>query len=151
MKKFIIVFTCLVTVIFAGSFLLSRGLKKTKIIGAPSIAAIYKQNNDSADAAKPVFYESVGASPKPSFQNRIKQASRFTIELANFTEREDAETLLLQLKSRGIEGFYTPMRRGGHVIYRVRLGMFTNPDDAQKVLAKVNSAAKVNGVVAKLR
>jgi cell division septation protein DedD len=151
MKKFIIVFTCLVTVIFAGSFLLSRGLKKTKIIGAPSIAAIYKQNNDSADAAKPVFYESVGASPKPSFQNRIKQASRFTIELANFTEREDAETLLLQLKSSGIEGFYTPMRRGGQVIYRVRLGMFTNPDDAQKVLAKVNSAAKVNGVVAKLR
>jgi cell division septation protein DedD len=151
MKKFIIVLTCLVTVIFAGSFLLSRGLKKAKIIGASNVATTHEQDNDSTDAAKPVFYESVGASPKPSFQNRIKQASRFTIELANFTERDDAETLLLQLKARGIEGFYTPMRRGGQVIYRVRLGMFTNPDDAQRALAKVNSAAKVNGVVAKLR
>lgn len=151
MKKFIIVLTCLVTVIFAGSFLLSRGLKKAKIIGASSVATTHTQDNDTADAAKPVFYDSVGASPKPSFQNRIKQSSRFTIELANFTERDDAENLLLQLKARGIEGFYTPMRRGGQVIYRVRLGMFTNPDDAQKVLTKVNSAAKVNGVVAKLR
>lgn len=151
MKKFIIILTCLVSVVFAGSFLLSLGLKKAKIIGDSGAVVTDKQDKASGDAVKPVFYETVGASPKPSFQNRIKQASRFTIELANFTEREDAETLLLQLKARGIEGFYTPMRRGGQVIYRVRLGMFTNPDDAQKVLAKVNSTAKVNGVVAKLR
>jgi cell division septation protein DedD len=151
MKKIVIILTCLLSVIFAGSFLLSRGLKKAKFIGNSPAVVTHKQDKDSGDGVKSVFYESVGASPKPSFQNRIKQASRFTIELANFTEREDAETLLLQLKSRGIEGFYTPMRRGGQVIYRVRLGMFTNSDDAQKVLAKVNSAAKVNGVVAKLQ
>ncbi len=151
MKKFIIVLTGLLSVIFVGSFMLSLGFKKAKIMGTSGTAVTQTQDKDSSDASKPVFYETVGASPKPSFQNRIKQASRFTIEIANFTEREDAETLLLQLKARGIEGFYTPMRRGGQVIYRVRLGMFTNPDDAQKVLAKVNSAAKVNGVVAKLR
>jgi hypothetical protein len=29
--------------------------------------------------------------------------------------------------------------------------MFANPDDAKKVLAKVNSAAQVNGVVAKMQ
>lgn len=151
MKKFIIILTGLLSVIFVGSFMLSLGFKKAKIMGNSGTAVTQIQDKDSSDASKPVFYETVGASPKPSFQNRIKQASRFTIEIANFTEREDAETLLLQLKARGIEGFYTPMRRGGQVIYRVRLGMFTNPDDAQKVLAKVNSAAKVNGVVAKLR
>ena len=142
----------MVLISFTGSFLISFGLKKAR--GPKDSSAItetkpnHKNQNHSTDAA---FYDAVGSSPKATSPVIQRQPTRFTIELASFNTQAEAESLLVRLKARGIDGFYTPLRRGGTVIYRVRLGMFANPDDAKKVLAKVNSAAQIGGVVAKLQ
>ena len=80
--------------------------------------------------------------------NRI--SNRYTIEIAALTSQSEAENLLLHLKSKGVNGFYTPVRRGSLVVYRVRAGMFTNSDDASKNLLKISSLAKVHGTVARL-
>lgn len=152
MKKTITIVSSLVFISFTGSFLISYGLKKTR--GLKDSAATNDLNGNrqiSAQNTDSTFYNAVGSSPKAASSPVPKQATRFTIELASFNNQTEAESLLMRLKTRGIDGFYTPLRRGGTVIYRVRLGMFANPDDANKVLAKVNSAAQVNGVVAKMQ
>jgi len=151
-KKTITIVSSLVFISFTGSFLISYGLKKTR--GLKDSAATNDLNGKrqiSAQNTDSTFYNAVGSSPKATSSPVPRQATRFTIELASFNNQAEAESLLMRLKSRGIDGFYTPLRRGGTVIYRVRLGMFANPDDAKKVLAKVNSAAQVNGVVAKMQ
>jgi cell division septation protein DedD len=151
-KKTITIVSCLVFISFTGSFLISYALKKTR--GLKDSAALNELNSKrqiSAQNTDSTFYDAVGSSPKAASSPAPRQATRFTIELASFNNQTEAESLLMRLKSRGIEGFYTPLRRGGTVIYRVRLGMFANPDDARKVLARVNSAAQVNGVVAKMQ
>lgn len=152
MKKTITIISFLVLIIFSGSFLVSYGLKNTRgLKDARAMSenkTMLQHQNEALDAA---FYDAVGASPKAASNTLKKQATRFTIELASFNTQAEAESLLMRLKTRGIDGFYTPLRRGGTVIYRVRLGMFANPDDAKKVLAKVNSAAQIGGVVARLQ
>ena len=152
MKKTLVIISCLVLISFTGSFLISFGLRQARVLKNSTATTEMKSTRQLANnASEAAFYDTVGASPKVAANTPPKQATRFTIELASFSTQAEAESLLMRLKSRGIEGFYTPLRRGGTVIYRVRLGMFANPDDAKKILAKVNSTAQVNGVVAKLQ
>ncbi len=105
------------------------------------------------DQPKAVFYTSIGGS---SANNQINPESdsvshRYTIEVAQVTSQNEAEQILLQMKSRGIDGFYTPVRRGGQVIYRIRLGVYVSADDAAKNLAKISGRAQIKGQVAKLQ
>lgn len=152
MKKTFLVLGSLVLIIFTGIFLVSFTLKQTR--GAKSSPASLAKKESypaSTSSEDTTFYDAVGTSPRSTLSPARKQATRFTIELASFNTQAEAESLLIKLKSRGIEGFYTPLRRGGTVVYRVRLGMFSNPEDAKKVLVKVNAATRVDGVVAKLQ
>lgn len=152
MKKTFLVLGSLVLIIFTGIFLISFTLKQTG--GAKSSPAnLAKKENHPASSSgeDTTFYDAVGTSPRSTITPARTQATRFTIELASFNTQAEAESLLIKLKARGIEGFYTPLRRGGTVVYRVRLGMFSNPEDAKKVLVKVNAATRVAGIVAKLQ
>jgi cell division septation protein DedD len=151
-KKTIIIIVCLMSAIFSLSFAVSYTLKKVGVSKPSTESAqtkIARERSDQELAA--ASYDSVGGAPKqaPNLPNKL--AARFTIELSSLNTQAQAEALLLKLRSRGIEGFYTPVRRGGQVIYKVRLGMFTSPQEAKKVLAKVNASAAVNGVVSKLQ
>jgi cell division septation protein DedD len=105
-----------------------------------------------ASSPKAVFYTSVGGSTvnlqRVTASNRV--SSRYTIEIAAVASQAEADNLLLQLKSLGISGFYTPSRRGALVIYRVRVGMFTSADDAAKNLLKISSHSKIRGAVTRL-
>ena len=101
---------------------------------------------------KAVFYPSVGGSTA-STQNetsRDRISNRYTIEISAVSSQVEADNLLLKLKSEGISGFYTPSRRGPLVIYRVRVGLFTNADDAKKNLQKISLRSKVRGTVTRL-
>jgi cell division septation protein DedD len=100
----------------------------------------------------PVFYTNVGGSA-PSDDLPVvskKIATRYTIELGTVASQTDAESLLLRLKDRGIDGFYTPMRRSGKVVYHVRVGLYANQDDAEQSLKKFATRANVKGRVTKL-
>ena len=151
MKKLAKIFASLIVAVVVGSFLLSMVVKKYHAQRNVSLKKETTAQRVSTSEVDAVFYNAVGASPKPLTSTIKRQSTRFTIELAHFNNQADAEDLLMKLKGKGIDGFYTPMRRGGTVIYRVRLGMFANPDDAKKVMAKVSAATKVNGVVTKLQ
>jgi cell division septation protein DedD len=100
-----------------------------------------------------VFYTSVGgATSEPTNEPPPSEAqNRFTIEIAQFSNQQQAEALLLQLRNKGITGFYTPFRKNGEVVYRVRLGVYNNPDDAQKSLQKIAKSFGQKGQVTKLQ
>jgi cell division septation protein DedD len=160
MKKTIAFLATIALTVVVGAF--TSSLINTKIRSRNKATAPQAQESASLasrapstppPAPKAVFYTSVGGSSPTSNDsssaNRI--SSRFTIEIAALSSQSDAEHLLMKLKSKGIDGFYTPVRRSGEVIYRVRTGMFTNMDDAEKSLLKVASLSNVKGTVAKLQ
>lgn len=105
------------------------------------------------DQPKAVFYTSVGGSSANTQINPESDAvsHRYTIEVAQVSSQSEAEQILHKMKSRGVDGFYTPVRRGGQVIYRIRLGVYVSADDAAKNLAKISGRAQIKGEVAKLQ
>ncbi len=100
-----------------------------------------------------VFYTSIGGSTdnRGDTTENSSISSRYTIEVAQVTSQTEAEQLLLRMKERGIGGFYTPVRRGGQVIYRVRLGVFVSAEDAAQSLAKIAGRTQFKGQVTKLQ
>ena len=156
MKNTLRVITTLLLAVFAGTFIVAIASKKirqknlTKKHREPVTETVITQDDS---AVKPLFYTSVGGSnqgAKPEASTN-KLTNRYTIEIATLKTQSEADDLLLKLKGRGIDGFYTPTRRGGEVFYRVRLGMFTSQDDAEKTRLKVSQASPYKGTVAKLQ
>jgi cell division septation protein DedD len=154
MQKTIAIVATLLLGIFIGVFSVSALNKKVKHksetqaeTNAENSAIKSKGSEDQA-----VFYTSVGGS-SPSSDNAPSSgrvATRYTIELGTVNSQADAESLLLKLKDRGIDGFYTPMRRGGRVIFHVRIGLFASADDAEQNLKKIAARANVKGRVTRL-
>lgn len=159
MKNTLRVIATLIFAVFAGTFIVAIASKKirhsdlAKKRREPATEAINTQEESKTPPTKPLFYTSVGGSNQgPKAQATVsKMTSRYTIEIATLKSQAEADDLLLKLKGRGIDGFYTPTRRGGEVFYRVRLGMFTNQDDAEKTRVKVSQASPYKGTVAKLQ
>ena len=160
MKKTICIIAALLGIVVVGAFTASTFNTKYQAtkISARSSRRVHSTPESTASNIAPatpkaVFYTSVGGST-PNLHsvtpaNRI--SNRYTIEIAALSSQSEAEKLLLRLKSKGINGFYTPVRRGAEVIYRVRVGMFTNSDEAERSLLKVSSLSKVQGSVARLQ
>ena len=159
MKKNFTMFAVLILAISAGSFAISFGARKMRQLRASKqprnthATENLTSGLDKPHTTTPIFYQNVGSSASaPRLQaTEARQSSRFTIEIANLSSQSDAEALLIKLKAKGIDGFYTPVRRGGDVIYRVRLGMFNNADDAEKIRTKFSQMTKISGSVAQLQ
>lgn len=156
MQKTIAIAATLLIGIFIGVFSVSAWNKKAKskqvLSSAPTVQQDASPEPIKATDDKPIFYTSVGGS-SPSAdvpQASGKVSTRYTIELGTVNSQADAESLLLRLKDRGIDGFYTPMRRGGRVIFHVRIGLFSSADDAEQSLKKIAARANVSGRVARL-
>ena len=149
----------LVLAVVTGTFVVATANKKirhkhlTKISPESTSEDVITKEESARPAVKPLFYTSVGGSTQGSKRDTPsnKLNSRYTIELATLKTQGEADELLLKLKTRGIDGFYTPTRRGGEVLYHVRLGIFTNQDDAEKTRRKVSQASPYKGAVAKLQ
>lgn len=156
MQKTIAIAATLLIGIFIGVFSVSAWNKKIKskqvVSTVPTLPQAASQEPIKSTDEKPIFYTSVGgSSPSGDVQQSSgKVSTRYTIELGTVNSQADAESMLLRLKDRGIDGFYTPMRRGGRVIFHVRIGLFASADDAQQSLKKIAARANVSGRVARL-
>lgn len=75
----------------------------------------------------------------------------YTIELLVTKDRVEAETLIDELKEQGLEAYYTPLSRAGHVVYRVRRGIFTTLKEADQAAAQLKLAAAPGAKVIKLQ
>jgi cell division septation protein DedD len=82
---------------------------------------------------EPYFYQEIGSETRrqqPTSQPPIR--TKYTIEFKVLSDRTQAEQLVKQLNAKGIEAFYTPLNRGGQVVFRVRYGIFGTAESAKK-------------------
>jgi cell division septation protein DedD len=120
---------------------------------SPTKVNLGNESKSHEHETQPVFYTSVGGSPAVEHDSTISTAktTRYTIEIATLKSQSEAENLLLGLKAKKIDAFYTPTRRGSDVIYHIRIGLFSSAIDAEKKLNKISSTSRINGEVKKLQ
>jgi cell division septation protein DedD len=156
MQKTIAIAGSLLLGIFIGVFSVSALNKRVR---QKPVAAVTTQEpptivnaNTSKNPDMPLFYTSVGGSAPsndtPSSASKV--STRYTIELATVNSQADAESMLIRLKDRGVDGFYTPMRRGSEVLFHVRIGLFANADEAEQSRKKIATRTNLSGRVTRL-
>lgn len=74
----------------------------------------------------------------------------WTVQLATFSNRENAAHLIATLKSHGFSAAVSEATKSGHKLFRVRVGSERDRAGAQKLLARLKAAGQKGGeVVAK--
>ncbi len=138
------------------TFALFVGALSTGIVGlivginAPAKKPIQTIADEESIAT--VFYKTIGQAPsleKASPQRR-PDAATFTLEIKVAERRDEAEKVIDMLKELGIKAYYTPLNRGGKVVYRIRHGIFTSAKKAHKASTHLRVKKQVANRVSKL-
>jgi cell division septation protein DedD/nucleoid DNA-binding protein len=75
--------------------------------------------------------------PVPSINSGFNADGKFAVIVGAFSMAENAQKLINQLKSQGVEAAIYDQSKGG--LYRVTMGTFTRREEALKLLAEVQS------------
>jgi len=92
------------------------------------------------------------ATPKPSPKNTATPRaaatplSRLTIQVGAFKERAAAEAIVRRLKGKGYSAYLVPVSEG---LFNVRVGSFTDREDAERILAKLETQEKFKPFIVK--
>ena len=90
--------------------------------------------------------------PSPAKQKPVKEkvskpsptAGPFTIQLGAFKDKKSADKLDEQLRNKGYDSFVLAVRND---LYRVRVGSYTNKQEAQVVVARMKKTDQLNPFV----
>lgn len=92
-------------------------------------------------------YKQIGTSPiAPAEQQKKITQKLYSIELASTKNKTAAESLVQELKKKGIDAFYSPFHKEGHVRFRVRTGLYRSSKVAkryQNKIGKLNIKSKI--------
>ncbi len=119
---------------------------------AKPAAAPAKPTARSAAAPRPTPKPTVKPSAKaPEPKSASKPASpaplnRLTIQVGAFKERSAAEDIVKRLKGKGYSAYLVPVSEG---LFNVRVGSFTNREDAERILAKLETQEKFKPFIVK--
>ena len=72
---------------------------------------------------------------------------KWAVQVASFTQRENAVALRDRLVAAGRTAFLSNVKRGGEIVTRVAVGPFINRDDASKAKDDINRRHKMDAVV----
>lgn len=123
-------------------------------------AAQAKADQASAPAAEGedgFFYNAIGTLPDDETAAATPKSasgpakSSYTLEVLMTEDRQQAEDLIETLRDKGIDAYYTPLSRAGHVLYRVRRGIYTSRRDADNAALAFRQAAARDAKVVKLQ
>ena len=73
--------------------------------------------------------------------------SAWIIQLGNFTNEENAQSLNEKLRKSGYPAFVEPLKKNGQISYRVRVGPEIKRSDADLLLEKLKDKMKLDGIV----
>jgi len=71
----------------------------------------------------------------------------YTIQVASFKKRDEAQKLVARLKKKGYPVYMIPAMVGGVVHYRVRVGEFKSASEAQKLKEKIERVEKLRAFI----
>ena len=87
------------------------------------------------------------ATPAPKSQKSSPAPiTRLTIQVGAFKERGAAEAIVKRLKGKGYSAYLVPVSEG---LFNVRVGSFTDREDAERVLAKLETQEKFKPFIVK--
>lgn len=72
--------------------------------------------------------------------------NRLTIQVGAFKERAAAEAIVKRLKGKGYSAYLVPVSEG---LFNVRVGSFTDREDAERILAKLETQEKFKPFIVK--
>ena len=83
-------------------------------------------------------------------QSQISQKKKlYTIEISATKEKTEAQTLIEELKAKGINSYYTTFQRLGVVYFRVRTGIYPKKKLAEKAKLQLESK-EIKGYITQL-
>ena len=105
-----------------------------------------------------LFYEQIGRIPEGFVEpqevavlgGENERVEQFTLEMSVVESREIAEKKIAELSAKGILAFFTPYNRSGHVVYRIRQGIFASESEAKVKRDQVEKRFKMSSRVVKL-
>ena len=132
----------------------------------PPVTAAARQTPEPARSPSPVAKASEKATPKPAAKATPKPTAppkatpkatpapksapapinRLTIQVGAFKERAAAEAIVKRLKGKGYSAYLVPVSEG---LFNVRVGSFTDREDAERVLAKLETQEKFKPFIVK--
>lgn len=138
-KKWLIAAVSLAFVIMgAGIFVIHESLSDQSLISKPS----------SPEKIQPYFYKEIGTTAKMETpRKKALPAEQYTAEIFVTRHEDKAKEFVISLHQKGINAFYTPLNRGGDVIFRVRSGIYPSQKQAEDY---IDTLAKGFAIRAKL-
>jgi cell division septation protein DedD len=104
----------------------------------------------SRAAAKPTATPRATPKPSPKQTASARPAAtplaRLTIQVGAFKERAAAEAIVKRLKGKGYSAYLVPVSEG---LFNVRVGSFTKREDAERILAKLETQEKFKPFIVK--
>ncbi len=111
----------------------------------PPAAKLREHNPAVTVAAKPVVESRIPTSlPKDVGQY---QPTRFTVQVASYTDEGEAKKMATDLKGQGYGAFYVPALVKGKTYYRVSVGQFATQQEASLFRAELVEKAKVGSAI----
>lgn len=123
--------------------ILPKGLSKHLMVDVPS-----GKNNDQ----DPFFYSSIGSLKEEAEATDAGSENEsifhtYTLELNKTSDQAKAEESIEKYKALGLNAYYTPLRNSGHLIFRIRNGVYGDikmaSKDQRKILKKFGIKSKV--------
>lgn len=71
-------------------------------------------------------------------------AGKFTVQVGAYAKEEEAQKIAGDLKAKGFSAFYIPATVKGQTWFRVSVGLFATPKEAQDYRTELMSKAKLN-------
>ena len=100
------------------------------------------------------FYKTIGNAPARPLK-RAKATNpltdKYTLEFKVANSRGEAERIIDLLREMGVKAHYTPLSRGGHVVYRIRQGIYSSRKIAQREAIALRAKKDLAARVIKLR
>lgn len=74
-------------------------------------------------------------------------AGKFTVQVGSYAKEEEAQKIAGDLKSKGFSAFYIPATVKGQTWFRVSVGLFATPKEAQDYRSELMDKAKLNSAL----
>jgi cell division septation protein DedD len=111
---------------------------------AASGAPVASSAPGPAVAAPPPSAATTAAPPAPP---SVARGPAWTVQVATFSNRENAARLIASLKSHGFSAAVAETTKEGHKLFRVRVGSERDRAGAQRLLARLKAAGQKGGEI----
>ena len=121
---------------------------KTRTLEKAEPLSAAKNIANGRSTASPVTEEKTAEmripSSIPKDVTQYNNSGKFTVQVGAFAREEEAQKIAGDLKSKGFSAFYIPANVKGTTWYRVSVGLFATPKEAQDYRSELMNKAKLS-------